>query len=50
MTRNEKDRVLAQTNYRYSGNPSELVFFNGFVGYVESQEKATPADREELER
>jgi hypothetical protein len=39
---NEKGKFLTKHKYKYSGNPTELVFFNNFIGYIQKQEKATP--------
>jgi hypothetical protein len=43
LTLNEKGRVISQHKYKYQGNPSELVFFSNFLGYVERVEKASGA-------
>jgi hypothetical protein len=46
---NEKGCVVPQYRYKHNGNPSELVFFNNFVGYVDRVEKITPDVKEEIE-
>ena len=39
---NEKGNFVSKHKYKYNGNPTELVFFNNFIGYVTKQEKVTP--------
>lgn len=46
---NEKALLVSQNKYKHNGNPSELVFFNNFLGYVISSEKVTPSIKEEIE-
>ena len=35
--------------YKYNGNPSQLVYFNGFLGYITNFQKATPEIRENIQ-
>lgn len=41
--------MVPEYKYKYQGNPSEVVFFNNFVGYVDKMEKCTPDLREYIE-
>lgn len=45
---NDKGKVASRHKYQYKGSPTELVFFNNFLGYVERQETPTQAQRSEI--
>ena len=45
---NPDGKIISTHRYKYSGSPTELVFFNGFIGYVERQESATPVLLDEV--
>lgn len=39
---NPKGKLISKHKYKYNGNPTEIVFFNNFIGYVQRQEPITP--------
>ena len=45
----DNGKVISSHKYKYSGNSSEVVFFNNFVGYVVGQEKVTAGVKEDVE-
>ena len=45
---NVDGKIISTHKYKYNGSPTEIVFFNGFIGYVESQESVTPALLDEV--
>lgn len=41
-------KIISTHKYKYNGSPAELVFFNGFIGYVDRQENVTPVLLDEV--
>jgi hypothetical protein len=46
---NEKGCIVPEYRYKHNGNPSELVFYNNFVGYVDKVERVSGGIKEEIE-